>query len=240
MAKSTGTSLNTAGSMAMRSPTSGGKPRRRQQALAASASVPALKSAGATAPPASSSTSGASARSSGLSWEELEDVKLRAASALDRVEYLGRSATLFTELKASEARNLELTMRTRSHSNLHLTRSLDRSRDAAAKLLDDQSELLKSSRTASKRHDLMNRYVFENEEKFSGKLAQERAVNSARGKEPSMTSFPSYQELLKPRLHVGWQMREAPTMAVKCVTPYKVPPPSAMRRQQRSRLAEGT
>jgi len=159
------------------------------------------------------------------SWEDLEATKGRAALVLDRVEFLGRSASLFTDLKVREAQDMERVVRTRSHPSLHLFRSLGRSKDQAVRLLEDQGELLRSKETASKRHDALSRFVFKEELRKSGKVAVERAKTSARGKPPARDGqrYPSYQDLFNSTFQADGGRREAPMMAVKCAMPYRMP-----------------
>jgi len=184
--------------------------------------------AGAPQPPPGRSQSSPSLAGGKLSWEGLEALKARAAGAMDRVEYLASSRNLMTDLRASEARELEHAKRHRADARKHMSNGLSKQVGAAALLFEKQRELLAANKTAAKRLNAVNRYVVGREEARAGSVGVEAAKAAMQRTRPDTRPYPTYQELFHFSRHVPGEQRDSPIMAVKCHMRY-MPPEDAIR-----------
>lgn len=173
------------------------------------------------------------------SWEDLEGVKSRVATAMDRVEFLASSRNMLTEMSAAQAEELGQTFRTRSQPNLHMTEHLGKHVGRASGLLKKRSDLLRTSNTVFKRMDALNKYVVNQETKKAGPEAAEKAKTSARGTQPKVRPYPEYEDLIRRSGHEEGQTRDLPMMAVKCSISY-TPPPGALRHGVSTRSMSST
>mmetsp|Transcript_26307 Transcript_26307/g.66970 ORF Transcript_26307/g.66970 Transcript_26307/m.66970 type:complete len:209 (-) Transcript_26307:142-768(-) len=158
------------------------------------------------------------------SWADLEQRKARAAGALDRVEYLGGVRNKFTDLKAKEARTMELTIR--CGSTPVLLQLMQKSASAPSNLLEKQRDALTSSKTVFKRMDRLNQYIT-NEEKKKGPEQLQAAKESSRGLKPMERPYPQYQDLFAGTKDEQGK-KTFPTLAVGCSMPYSPPEESLM------------
>eukprot|EP00445_Apocalathium_hangoei_P039591 CAMPEP_0203961480 /NCGR_PEP_ID=MMETSP0359-20131031/91909_1 /ASSEMBLY_ACC=CAM_ASM_000338 /TAXON_ID=268821 /ORGANISM="Scrippsiella Hangoei, Strain SHTV-5" /LENGTH=242 /DNA_ID=CAMNT_0050896329 /DNA_START=74 /DNA_END=799 /DNA_ORIENTATION=- len=173
------------------------------------------------------------------SWDEFEGIKSRAACALDRVEFLAKSMDKFTEFKIDEARHQELILRQRSTPALHLQTALDKSKPGASRVFDKQRALLMDFGTSTKRLDVMNKYVFDQEGR-KGKPELQAAKLASKNTKPTEKAYPLYTDLYDRPMREEGQRRMASSLAVMVPLPYE-PPESALRHGMGAALrASGT
>jgi len=158
-------------------------------------------------------------------WAGLEASKSRLASAMDRCEYLASSRNRFTEVAARQTMDLSKALQ-RKDPSLHFSRSLTRSVPDLRQTLDDQRELLGTSKTVWKRVDQLNKHVMAKEDKAQGELGKNAAKISAKSATPVILKdvFTSpYDQLATYRLAANGDSREWPLMSVTAGMPYLIP-----------------
>jgi len=173
-----------------------------------------------------------------LSWDELEALKMRAAGAIDRVEYLASSRNLMTDLRASEARELEHAKRHRADARKHMSNGLSKQVDTAALLFEKQREALAANKTSARRLDAVNHFVVGREKVRAGSVGVEAAKAAMQRTRPDTRPYPTYQELYNLARHVPGEQRESPIMAVRCHMRY-MPPDGALRHGMTGTLPGG-
>merc|ERR1719498_977302 len=112
----------------------------------------------------------------------------------------------------------------RRDPGLHFTRTLNSSVPDMRKMLDDQRELLGTSKTVWKRVDQLNKYVVAKESKLQGELGEKAAKTSAKSASPVVLKdifTDPYDQLANSRvLSPSGMDRDVPLMAVACCMPY--------------------
>lgn len=166
--------------------------------------------------------------SSDNSWASLEATKSRLASAMDRCEFLASSRNRFTDVAARQTMDLSRALHKKDPAT-HFSRTLSHSVPDVRKMLDDQRDLLSSSKTVYKRIDQLNKHVVAKEERGQGELGRIAAKTSAKQAAASLlrdTWHTPYDQLSGPMSPSG-TTREWPLLAVKCYMPY-APPDTAL------------
>lgn len=171
-------------------------------------------------------------------WDELEASKARLAASMDRTEFLRTTQNKLTDLRATQAGKCWAVLRHQSEPSLqrnHFNRTLASSVPSVRVMLDEQQDLLRTTRTMFKRVRDLNKFVVREEEKRNGPLASERAEQSAKTLKAGEPAYPGYEALLspsKPEMRDPAMSssfyREPPTLAVKMPLLYK-PPLAAMQ-----------
>lgn len=152
-------------------------------------------------------------------WADLETIKARTASALDRVEYLASTRNLFTDFQANEANRLGKTILTRSAANTLAGEQMKASEGLARKVLERHSSAVIKDNTVQKRLDAITRFVFKEEGTRQGKQGLEAAKKSAKGSKPNEPSYPLYADLKDLKA----ESERTPVMSVTCLMPYLLP-----------------
>lgn len=155
------------------------------------------------------------------SWEELQGITARAATAIDRVEYLASSQVKFTEFKIKEAQKQGLILRQTSQPILKLRDSVGKSGASASSVFDKQKSTLDEFGTTTKRLEAFNKYVIDMEKK-GGKKQMEAAKRSARSTTLPPRPYPLYKDLFELR-RLEQKPRMSSSMAVTVPLPYQVP-----------------
>mmetsp|Transcript_111959 Transcript_111959/g.321695 ORF Transcript_111959/g.321695 Transcript_111959/m.321695 type:complete len:212 (-) Transcript_111959:206-841(-) len=156
------------------------------------------------------------------SWEELQGITARAATAIDRVEYLASSQVKFMDFKISEAEKQGLILRHSSQPTMKLDQSLGKSKSNASSIFDEQSHTLKQFQTSTKRLDAFNKYIVDQESK-GGKQIGDKAKSVLKGSRPAPLAYPGYKDLFHSRLREEGARRLTPGMAVSVPLPYQMP-----------------
>eukprot|EP00933_Yihiella_yeosuensis_P065520 TRINITY_DN69390_c0_g1_i1.p1 TRINITY_DN69390_c0_g1~~TRINITY_DN69390_c0_g1_i1.p1 ORF type:complete len:211 (-),score=33.37 TRINITY_DN69390_c0_g1_i1:141-773(-) len=159
-------------------------------------------------------------------WDDLESLKTKAASAMDRVEYLASTRNKFTEFRAREGNSLEFTIRSRAKPQTLMMQTLSRSVSEASTVLKHQEKAVTKAKTDSKRLEAINRYIVDQEFRTQGKEARANALAYGKQSSPLNRSYPLYDELYN--LDRSGEQRELPLGAVSCLMAY-TPPEAALR-----------
>mmetsp|Transcript_4059 Transcript_4059/g.9146 ORF Transcript_4059/g.9146 Transcript_4059/m.9146 type:complete len:238 (-) Transcript_4059:78-791(-) len=159
------------------------------------------------------------------SWSDLELLKGRTASVMDRVEYLASTSNLFTDFRAAEAKDLNNSLRHTTQGggrqNLALSERISKSKSAASLVLEGQKERLLKGGTIVRRADALTRYIVSSETLKHGKQSSQAAKTSAKGTTfRMMRPYPMYDELYEFEQRIPGEPRESPMMAVSIRMPY--------------------
>eukprot|EP00419_Tripos_fusus_P014103 CAMPEP_0172734646 /NCGR_PEP_ID=MMETSP1074-20121228/110420_1 /TAXON_ID=2916 /ORGANISM="Ceratium fusus, Strain PA161109" /LENGTH=221 /DNA_ID=CAMNT_0013563471 /DNA_START=12 /DNA_END=673 /DNA_ORIENTATION=+ len=162
-------------------------------------------------------------------WSDLEQLKLRTASAMDRFEFLASTSNRLVDFKEGESRIVDSMLRTQvqpgGRQQLALSGTMGKSRSAAALVFESQTERLLKHRTFQKRQNALTKYVAQQEFQKSGEVASQAAKESGRAarSESMLRPYPSYSELYNLANKLPGEARESPFLAVSVLKPYKVP-----------------
>jgi len=162
-------------------------------------------------------------------WSGLEQLKLRTASAMDRVEFLASTSNRLVDFKETESRTVDSMLRTQiqpgGRQQLALSGSMGKSRSAAALVFESQTDRLLKDRTFLKRQNALTKFVVEQELQKSGEAASKAAKASGKAarSHSAPRPYPSYNELYNRSIKLASEARESPFLAVNVLKPYKVP-----------------
>jgi len=162
-------------------------------------------------------------------WSGLEQLKLRTASAMDRVEFLTSTSNRLVDFKERESRNVDSMLRTQiqpgGRQQLAVSGTMGKSRSAAALVFESQTDRLLKDRTFLKRQTALTKFVVQQELQQSGEEASKAAKTSGRAarSQSAPRPYPSYSELYNLSSKLPGEARESPFLAVNVLKPYKVP-----------------
>lgn len=163
-------------------------------------------------------------------WSDLEQLKLRTASAMDRFEYLASTSNRLVEFKENEARTVESMLRNQvqpgGRQALALSGTFGKSKSAAALVFDSQTDRLQKGGTFKRRQQALTKFVVDKELEKSGEAARDAAKASGRDarSDSLLRPYPSYGELFNlSKTPPPGETRESPFLSVNVLKPYKVP-----------------
>lgn len=166
-------------------------------------------------------------------WEEYEGTKSRAASAMDRCEFLQNTRNKFTEFRAQEASKQGNILRSRSNPILNFSATLAKSTTGANRLLENQVKTAGQVNTRKKRLEAMNKYVIDAEAR-RGKEHGEAARSASAGTHPVERPYPLYEELFN-LTHDGSKRRASPELSISIPLGYEMPPDALRHGTMRSK-----
>mmetsp|Transcript_53922 Transcript_53922/g.128441 ORF Transcript_53922/g.128441 Transcript_53922/m.128441 type:complete len:283 (+) Transcript_53922:74-922(+) len=156
-------------------------------------------------------------------WQEMEAVKGRLASAIDRAEYLATSRNRLTDLAGTHGDDLWKSLRHRREFRYYMNRTLQSTEAVVDDILQEQRQLMEKNKTAKKRMAQLNKYVYDSEAREVGPEGLEAAKASARKASPAKTDYPNYDDLSAFTATSSGVFRPPPILAVKGRMPYRPP-----------------
>mmetsp|Transcript_6443 Transcript_6443/g.11195 ORF Transcript_6443/g.11195 Transcript_6443/m.11195 type:complete len:271 (-) Transcript_6443:164-976(-) len=154
------------------------------------------------------------------SWSDLEKMKGRLATAMDRVEFLATARNRLTDLRAQEGRDMTFMMRYKSNPNSHLGEAVRAATPNVVHMFEDHRQQMKGSQTAWKRLEQLNQYVYLSEERQGGPEGLSAAKRSAREGRPESEWYPDYHELCDYKAKSLAATHWPPVLAVGLNMPY--------------------
>merc|ERR1719203_1193138 len=121
-------------------------------------------------------------------------MKSRAATAMDRCEFLQTTRNKFTEFRAKEAGQQGNILRSKSNPIMGFNGNLGVAVTRANRLLDERIKEVSTVDTRKKRMEAMNKYVVDAEMK-RGKAHGEAARSSASNTMAVDRAYPVYDEI---------------------------------------------